>query len=132
MDKEEVFQVVRNCIAESLAISKQEVRPESRLIDDLGADSLDFLDMIFSLEKEFGVRLRDPKLDLLVRADFSQAQITQNGSLSPESLAKLSEWLPELKDAQNITMRDIYSYITVNTLVRLVGEKLFNAEAQRE
>ncbi|MCI0412066.1 phosphopantetheine-binding protein [bacterium] len=130
MDRQEIFTAVQDCIAESLAISKQEIRPESRLIDDLGADSLDFLDMIFSLEKRFSTRLRDPKLDLLVRADFSQAQTTQNGHLSAESIEKLSEWLPELKDATEVMMRDVYSYITVNTLVRLVEEKLINAETK--
>ena len=124
MDNQEIYAAVQECIAESLAISKQEIHPESRLIDDLGADSLDFLDMIFGLEKRFSTRLRDPKLDLLVRADFSQAQTTQNGRLSTESIEKLSEWLPDLKDATDITMRNVYSYITVNTLVRLVEEKL--------
>jgi acyl carrier protein len=131
MDKQEIFSAVQNCIAESLAINKQEILPEARLIDDLGADSLDFLDMIFSLEKQFGTRLRDPKLDLLVRADFSQAQTTQNGRLSREAIEKLSEWLPELQGAEEVTMRNVYSYITVNTLVRLIEEKLLNAEMQR-
>ena len=124
MNEEDISLTVRNCVAESLAIPVEGVTPGSRLIDDLGADSLDFLDMIFSLEKEFGVRLRDPKLDLLVRADFSQAQITQNGHLSTGSIRELGEWLPELKDAKNITLRDVYAYITVQTLVRLVQEKL--------
>jgi hypothetical protein len=76
------------------------------------------------LEKRFSTRLRDPKLDLLVRADFSQTQTTQNGRLSAESIEKLSEWLPELKGMEDLTMRNVYSYITVNTLVSLVEEKL--------
>jgi acyl carrier protein len=125
MDKEEIYSAVQDCVAESLAINREEIKLESRLIDDLGADSLDFLDMIFGLEKRFATRLRDPKLDLLVRADFSQAQTTENGRLPPESVEKLSEWLPELRGAAEVTMRNIYSYITVGTLVRLVEEKLF-------
>jgi acyl carrier protein len=124
MNKKEIYSAVQDCIAESLAINREEIQPESRLIDDLGADSLDFLDMIFGLEKRFATRLRDPKLDLLVRADFSQTQTTENGRLSPESVEKLSEWLPELKKATDVTMRNVYSYITVATLVRLVEEKL--------
>ena len=130
MDREEIYGRVRNCVAESLAVSKEQIKSDSRLIDDLGADSLDFLDMIFSLEKEFGLRLRDPKVDLLVRADFSQAQISQNGKLSTESLAQLSEWMPQLLNAGEVTMRDVYSHITVDTLVRLLEEKLLNAETQ--
>jgi acyl carrier protein len=124
MNKERILTMVQDVIAESLAISKEQIQPASRLIDDLGADSLDFLDMIFGLEKAFGLRLRDSKLDLLVRADFSQTQRTPEGYLDQESVAKLSEWLPELIEVQQITMRDVYSYITVNTLIRLVEEKL--------
>ena len=128
MDNQEIYFAVQDCIAESLAVSKQQIHPESRLIDDLGADSLDFLDMIFGLEKRFATRLRDPKLDLLVRADFSQAQTMENGRLSSESIEKLSQWLPELKGVTEVTMRNVYSFITVNTLVRLVEEKLFQSE----
>src|SRR5262245_13964790 len=94
---ENIFPIVRKCIAESLAIEEEKITLQSRLIDDLGADSLDFLDMIFSLEKQFSTKLRDPKLDLLIRADFSQPQATQNGYLSADSINQLSEWLPELK-----------------------------------
>ena len=122
-----IFPAVRSCIAESLAIEEEKVTLNARLIDDLGADSLDFLDMIFNLEKQFSTKLRDPKLDLLIRADFSQPQATQNGFLSAESVNQLSEWLPELKDAGQVTARNVYSYITVETLVRLVEEKLNNA-----
>lgn len=124
MKKEEIHSIVQDCIAESLAIDKEKVVSDARLIDDLGADSLDFLDMIFSLEKKFSTKLRDPKLDLLIRADFSQNRTTQNGFLSAESIETLSEWLPALKAAQQVTMRNVYSYITVDTLVRLVQDKL--------
>jgi acyl carrier protein len=124
MNREEIQAAVQSCVAESLAIEKEKIAPDARLIDDLGADSLDFLDMIFSLERKFSTKLRDPKLDLLIRADFSQTQTTQDGYLSAESVDKLSEWLPALKGVKEVTMRNVYSYITVDTLVRLVEEKL--------
>jgi acyl carrier protein len=130
VSKEATLARVQAVIAESLAINKEQIKPEARLINDLGADSLDFLDMIFGLEKAFGLRLRDTKLDLLVRADFSQAQLTSDGYLASESLETLSESLPELKGIQKITLREVYSYITVNTLVRLVEEKLINAKTE--
>jgi acyl carrier protein len=130
VSKEATLATVQAVIAESLAINKEQIKPEARLINDLGADSLDFLDMIFGLEKAFGLRLRDTKLDLLVRADFSQAQLTSDGYLASESLETLSESLPELKGIQKITLREVYSYITVNTLVRLVEEKLINAKTE--
>jgi len=127
MDNEEIFRMVRSCIADSLAVNEQEINPASRLIDDLGADSLDFLDIIFSLEKQFSTKLRDPDLDLLIRADFSQEKATEAGALSRETFDRLSEWLPELRSVQQpaqLAIRNLYSYITVDTLVRLIQKKL--------
>jgi acyl carrier protein len=129
---ENIFPAVQRCIAESLAIEEDKVTLKARLIDDLGADSLDFLDMIFNLEKQFSTKLRDPKLDLLIRADFSQPQATENGFLSAESVNQLSEWLPELNDVEQVTARNVYSYITVETLVRLVTEKLMCKKGDEE
>ena len=127
MDKEEIFQIVQACVAESLAVGKEEITAGSRLIDDLGADSLDFLDIIFALEGQFSIKLRDPNLDLLIRADFSQDRSSDTGALSADTFQRLSEWLPALREVKNpeqLGIRNLYSYITMDTLVHLVEKKL--------
>ena len=89
LDKDQMFEVVKDSLASSLAINKSEIRPGSRLIDDLGADSLDLLDIIFTLEKKFSLKLRDADLDRLMRADF--ADETKNGYIPVKDVERLAE-----------------------------------------
>ncbi len=128
--REEIFEVVQACVAESLAVDESEIAMDSRLIDDLGADSLDFLDFVFSLENRFSVKLRQEGLDQLMRAEISDARLTNEGFFLPEDVEALSEWIPRLRVAEEpdkITPQSLFSYITVETLVILVEHKLSTA-----
>ena len=53
----EVFEKVADIIAETSEIDRDKITPESNTIDDLGIDSLDFLDIVFAIDKEFGIKL---------------------------------------------------------------------------
>ena len=126
VERDEIFRVVRGCVSKSLEIDEGEVSLDSRLINDLGADSLDFLDIVFSLEESFGLKLRNADLDLLTRGEFAGVT-NEDGYLPPETVAHFRQWLPALRHAppeQQISPRDIYSYITTETLVILVEKKL--------
>src|ERR1044071_4745034 len=101
IDRTTIFNTVRSCIADSLAIDEREIDNNSRLIDDLGADSLDFLDIIFALEKKFSIKLRDPGVELLARAEFSQDRLNESGFLSAEAVERLAQWLPAINTVEN-------------------------------
>ena len=125
--REEIFQAVRSSVAESLALDPDKIRMDSRLVDQLGADSLDFLDFIFSLEKKFGIKLSREGLEQLLRADFLEDDLTDEDYLSASAIERLGEWMPELKnapDAGKITPRELYSYITLESLAILVERRL--------
>jgi len=124
---EEIFLVVRACLASSLAISASEIAPASRLIDDLGADSLDFLDILFSLEKSFSLKLRGAELDSLLRADFTENKLVDKQYIARDEIDRMREWLPALKsapDLDKITPQRLFSYITAESLVILLQRKL--------
>ena len=126
MSRDEIFRVVRGCVSKSLELDEEEVSLDSRLITDLGADSLDFLDIVFSLEESFALKLRNAELDLLTRAEFAGVT-NEEGYLPVETVSHLRQWLPALRLAtreDQISPRDIYSYITTETLVILVEKKL--------
>lgn len=57
-----VVEKVIELVAEQLGISKEEVKPESNIIEDLGADSLDVIEMLMTLEGEFGILIPDEKI----------------------------------------------------------------------
>ena len=60
-----MFEKVRTLIAEQLTISEDKITPETRIVEDLGADSLDMVEMLMTLEEEFGVTISDEKANEL-------------------------------------------------------------------
>jgi len=56
---EEIQEKVKKIIAEKLSVELSEVKPEASFVDDLGADSLDLVELIMSMEEEFGVEISD-------------------------------------------------------------------------
>ena len=50
---------VKDIISEQLGVKKEEIKPESSFIDDLGADSLDTVEVVMALEEEFGIEIPD-------------------------------------------------------------------------
>ncbi len=127
MSRPEVFAVVRRCVADSLAIEADTVRPESRLVDDLGASSLDFIDIVFMLETEFDITVRSTEFSFLTKLDFSSPKVMKDGYLTDETVERLSTWLPALDvvpDKTKVTPRQLFSLITVETICVIVQKRL--------
>lgn len=123
--RDDVFAKVRRCVAESLAIEPDEVQLTSRLVDDLGASSLDFIDIVFMLEREMGIKVRDSEFNFLTRLDFSSPEVMRQGFLTPEVTDRLAPWLPALAalpDRSRVTPRQLFSFITVEAIC-LVAQK---------
>lgn len=127
MNRAEGLRMIRSAVADALGLRPEEVKPESRLVTDLGADSLDFVELIFVMEKKFGVALRQSELDFLSRAGLDAVATGKDTPLSVDTVAKLRRWLPAidtLADAAGLTASQIYSLITPETLWLVVEEKL--------
>ncbi|APV50711.1 hypothetical protein BWI17_14065 [Betaproteobacteria bacterium GR16-43] len=126
MDRSTIFPAVADLLADSLAIDAARIQPDSRLIDDLGMDSLDFVELVFSLERRFDVKMRSAELDMLLRAEFDPKRLVEGRYLPPEDVARMLEWMPNLAraDAARVTPRDLYGFISVESLVRLVDRRL--------
>lgn len=54
---------VRSLVADQLGVGEDEIKPESSFIDDLGADSLDIVELVMALEEEFGIEIPDDEQD---------------------------------------------------------------------
>ena len=127
MSTDEIFSTVRVLLADSLALKPDQITLESRLIDDLGADSLDFIDIIFGLERKFTIKMRNGELDFLSRLDFSSPQVMRQGYVTQETVEQLKPWLPDLDrvlDPAKVTPSAIFSCITVKTLCTLVQRRI--------
>ena len=66
MGKNEVFRKVKEIIVEQLEVKESEVVPEAKFVDDLGADSLDIIEMIMSVEEIFGIEIPDEDAEMLI------------------------------------------------------------------
>ncbi len=122
MTEDEVFQKVRETLVEALGVDEEEVTPEATLTGDLGAESIDFLDIVFRLEKAFDIKI--PPGDLFPDNILNNPEYVDNGKLTPAGLAKLKESTPHLdfsefeKDPDVNKMPELFKVQTIVNYVR--------------
>jgi acyl carrier protein len=118
-DSARVRAIVKRCVAESLAVPVTDIAEESGLIDDLGADSLDFVDIVFMLDRELDIRVRETEFNFLTRLDFSSPEVMTGAHLTMPIIDRLSRILPGLRtvnDRTKVTPRQLFSLITVESI----------------
>lgn len=122
MTRAQRIEAIRSFVAERLFRQPDEVRLDSRLVIDLGADSLDFVDFQFQLEKRFGIQFNKGEF-----FDFSSGMVTREGYLRKEAVEQLAAWIPALKkatDPARVPWADLLNVLTVETLLGIVEKKL--------
>lgn len=125
MNLNEIQDKVAKCIADSLMKPLDMVTPKASIMYDLGADSLDLLDIIFALEKEFNIQLKGSELDTLLKVDFLN-NLNQGMYLKPEDLSKFINIVPELKELNpnEVKPRDIFQGLNVSLIATIISNKL--------
>lgn len=129
---EKILSTVRRSVAESLAVPHADVTLESRLVDDLGADSLDFVDIVFMLDRELDIRVRETEFNFLTRLDFSSPDVMKGAFLTEAVVTRLAEWLPALRaapDRTKVTPRELFSMITVESICIVCHRALAGRES---
>lgn len=123
--KAEVFSKVQSALVDALGVDEEEVTPQARLVGDLGAESIDFLDIVFRLEKSFDIKI--PRGELFPEDILSSAQYVQNGRMTPEGLAQLKARMPfaDLTAfSANPAVQDFGNLLTVQDMCRYVESKV--------
>ena len=93
MNVETVFPKVRAIVADVLVLDEDEVSMDSRLIADLGAESIDFLDLVFQLEKEFNVKIPRGQLEKNARGELAEDEFEKGGVVTDQGLVALKNCL---------------------------------------
>ena len=126
MSRDEIEQQVREVLIEALGVDDDEVTTEATLMGDLGAESIDFLDIVFRLEKAFEIKI--PREELFPAEDLmNNSELIHNGKLTEKGLAELREKMPHTdltefeKDPDINKMGDLF---TVNAIINYVENKL--------
>jgi acyl carrier protein len=91
-----VFPKVAQIIADALGCDVEDVKPSVPLIEGLDAESIDFLDLVFRLERGFGVKIPRGKIVEDARGDLAEADFEQKGLLTEAGFARLREFLSEV------------------------------------
>ncbi len=127
--QEQIFEKVRTALVDALGVDEDEVTPEATLVGDLGAESIDFLDIVFRLEKAFDIKI--PRGELFPEDILNNAEFVHDGKVTPQGLEKLKQRLPFAdltKFAANPVVQDFVLVLTVQDLVRYVEGKVAAAK----
>ncbi len=123
---------VQAVIADALYVDVEEAMPNALLMDDLGAESIDFLDIMFRLEKEFSIKIPKGDVEKKARGNLSDEEYAVGGRLTEAALNQLRSVMPEIP-AENIKtglmVRDITTLFNVSTFVRMVEEQLVDTSS---
>jgi len=112
-------------VAEALGRDPAEVRPESILMTDLGAESLDFLDIVFKLERTFGIQITRGEMERAARGDLSDEEFAPKGVVSERGLERLRQLMPEAgaRIQPGLRPAQILGLFSVQTFANLVSAK---------
>lgn len=122
-DVDAVFPKVADTIADALGCDLEEVKRDASLINDLGAESIDFLDLVFRLERAFKVKIPRGKIVEDSRGTLSEAEFEQKGLVTDQGLSQLKAFLSEVPAERFRTplkVAEIPRLFTAETFCKLV------------
>ena len=128
MTRDEIYAKVQAVLVDALGVDEDEVTPEAVIKDDLGAESIDFLDIQFRLEKAFGIKI--PKGEMMDENLATNAEYVQGGKVTPAGLAELRAKMPHAEPAAlaafeaDPEVEKMSKLFTVNMIVNYVESKL--------
>ncbi len=123
--KEEIFEKIKEALVDALGVEDDEVTPEATLVGDLGAESIDFLDIVFRLEKAFDIKI--PRGELFPEDVLTDSKYVQDGRVTEVGLAELRQRMPfaDLDDfAKNPVVQDFGNVLTVSDMCGFVETKV--------
>ena len=128
-NQDEIYTKVSATLVEALNVDEEEIKPTSTLQGDLGAESIDFLDIVFRLEREFGIKI--PRGELFPESIFQgDPEFVQNGRVTDKGLDELRSRMPFADLSQfekNPEMSHLGDLFTVDLITRYIQGKLASA-----
>ncbi len=122
--KDEIYEKVQSTLVDALGVDDCDVTPQATLFKDLGAESIDLLDIVFRLERNFGIKI--PRGELFPE-NVSDPDLVEGGKLTEKGLLEIKQRLPfaDLSEFEaNPELDKLFDLYTVETLVNYVHGKL--------
>jgi acyl carrier protein len=130
LTQDEIYSKVKDTLVEALNVDEDQITPAATLQGDLGAESIDFLDIVFRLEREFGIKI--PRGELFPESIFQgDPEFVQDGRVTEKGLAELRARMPFAELAQfeqDPEVSHISDLFTVELIARYIQGKLESAD----
>ncbi len=125
LSQDEIFSKVRTALVDALGIDDDEVTPEAKLVGDLGAESIDFLDIVFRLEKSFNIKI--PRGELFPEnLSLADQSFVKDGMVTTGGISELRKRLPHAdidSFAKDPKVQNISELFTVQMIVNFLKSK---------
>ena len=125
ISREEIYDKVRAVLVDALGVDEGDVTPQAVVRDDLGAESIDFLDISFRLEKAFGIKIG--KGEMMPENVATDPNFVQNGKITPAGIAELKKRMPHSDFSafeKDPTVENMSKLFTVDAIVNYIEGKL--------
>jgi acyl carrier protein len=125
MSRDEIYSKVQAVLVDALGVDEEEVTPNAVIRDDLGAESIDFLDIMFRLEKAFSIKI--PKGEMMPENLANDPNVVKDGVVTPAGIAMLKSKMPHSDFSEferDPKLDNMSKLFTVNAIVNYVQQKL--------
>jgi acyl carrier protein len=123
--KDEVYEKIKVALTDALGVDEEDIKPEATLVGDLGAESIDFLDIVFRLEKAFDIKI--PRNELFPEDVLTDQKYVQDGRVTELGVSELRKRMPFANldsFAKNPVVQDFANVLTVADMCRFVESKV--------
>lgn len=123
--QQEIFSKIQETLAAALGVDRDQVKPEASLTRDLGAESIDFIDIIFRLEKTFDIKI--PSGELFPGNILNDERFVKEGRVTSAGLQELRLKVPYLDHdafSRDPLVAKLAEYFTVQMVVKYIEDRL--------
>jgi acyl carrier protein len=125
------FEAVQQAVANALGVDEDEAAPDATLMDDLGAESIDLLDILFRIERSVGVKIQASDLGDEIQGGIPEEEFGAGGNVSAKGLAHLTTVMPQIDPdeyADKLPAEEVIMHFTVQNLSDMVARRAAEKE----
>src|SRR5829696_5563114 len=125
-EQSENYEAVQTAVANALGIDEDEVTPDATLMDDLGAESIDLLDILFRIERSTGVKIQASDLGDEIQGGISDEEFGAGGNVSRKGLEHLTTVMPQVDPDEyedKLPAEEVIMHFTVQNLADMVARR---------
>ena len=127
MTRDEIVSAVQEAVSGALGVGQDEVTPEATLLGELGAESIDLLDILFRLERKLGVKIQASDLGAHVQGGIPDDEFgDENGIVSDKGLDQLKKVMPQINEDDlrgSLEAEKVITLFTVGNLADMVAAR---------